>query len=144
MSLNAKRMFRRLSGYVDDSTLVSLIDDLNEGQHKEMEVLMESNKFFTNVLEGKENQKELSSFIGNSKKDWVETPFTYSDGTAAYTVGAKALVKASKQFVKLDRSYWYVTNDIIAPEIGNPYAEPTRTLYKRIPMIKGDDVKWLQ
>lgn len=45
---------------------------------------------------------------------------------------------------KLDRSYWYVANDIIAPEIGNPYAEPTRTLCRRFPMIKGDDVRWLQ
>ena len=26
----------------------------------------------------------------------------------------------------------------------NPYAEPTRTLYKTFPCMRGDDVKWLQ
>lgn len=46
---------------------------------------------------------------------------------------------------RVDMSQWYVdfnSNTTTKPQ--NPYTEPTRILYKRIPMQYGNDVKWLQ
>ena len=34
--------------------------------------------------------------------------------------------------------------DISTPPIPNPYPEPTRTLYKKVINMRGDDIKWLQ
>lgn len=44
---------------------------------------------------------------------------------------------------KLDRNYWYTSEK--ATEVkGNPYPVPTRNLKRTFPMMKGNDVKWLQ
>lgn len=44
---------------------------------------------------------------------------------------------------KLDRNYWYCDLEDIKVE-GNPYPVPTRNLKRTYPMMKGNDVKWLQ
>lgn len=45
---------------------------------------------------------------------------------------------------KLDRSYLYGDVAEKAPTTSNPYAVPTRVLKRTFPMMKGNDVKWLQ
>lgn len=47
----------------------------------------------------------------------------------------------------VDMDVWYDTIESVPdnPEhYGNPYPEPTRLLYKKSPMMRGDDVKWVQ
>ena len=43
---------------------------------------------------------------------------------------------------RVDMSYWYADFGSVTAQ--NPYIEPTRLLYKKIPMQYGNDVKWLQ
>lgn len=78
-SLNANRMFRRMSGYKTNSVLEQLGSDLNEGQHKQMQVLMETARIFDSVLEGKQNQKAVRNFTGKEKKNWIDLGLTYKD-----------------------------------------------------------------
>ena len=60
-----------------------------------------------------------------------------------YTSGA---IKSDFYTANLDRSYLY--EDVALPPetetSKNPYAVPTRTLKRTYPMMKGNDVKWLQ
>ena len=47
----------------------------------------------------------------------------------------------------VDMNVWYKELEALESTTAshnNPYAEPTRTLYKKIPCMRGDDVKWLQ
>lgn len=44
---------------------------------------------------------------------------------------------------RVDMSYWYDEVNTSVTSL-NPYTEPTRLLYKKIPMQHGNDVKWLQ
>lgn len=47
----------------------------------------------------------------------------------------------------VDMNVWYKeleALETITASHNNPYSEPTRTLYKKIPCMRGDDVKWLQ
>lgn len=47
----------------------------------------------------------------------------------------------------VDMNVWYKELEALETIIAshnNPYSEPTRTLYKKIPCMRGDDVKWLQ
>lgn len=47
---------------------------------------------------------------------------------------------------KLDRNYMFVNVSTNSGEVikGNPYPVPTRNLKRTIPMMRGNDVKWLQ
>lgn len=45
---------------------------------------------------------------------------------------------------KLDRNYWFTNDRSATIVIGNPYPIPTRNLKRKYPMMKGNDVKWLQ
>lgn len=45
---------------------------------------------------------------------------------------------------RVDMSYYYDSFADASETTQNPYPEPTRLLYKKIPMQYGEDVKWLQ
>lgn len=65
-------------------------------------------------------------------------------------VGEKAAWQFTSQAIcdgiggRVDMSYYYEDFGNTSVASQNPYTEPTRLLYKRIPMQKGNDVKWLQ
>ncbi len=71
-ALNAKRQFRRMSGYKDDSVLNQMYEDLNEGSHRQMQVLMETARMFDGVLSGGQQQKAVRNMVGQLEQDWVE------------------------------------------------------------------------
>ena len=71
LHLNPYREFRRLSGYVDGQ-MMKLYKDLEEGSLKEMQIQKDLGEIFNDVLEGKENQKEVRRFISNKPGDLVE------------------------------------------------------------------------
>ncbi len=80
-SLNAHRQFRRMSGYKKDSVLEMLYKDLDEGQLKQTQVLMDTAKMFSGVVEGKQNQKAVRRLTGKDKKDWIDIGLRYKDQT---------------------------------------------------------------
>lgn len=44
----------------------------------------------------------------------------------------------------VDMNVWYHEIESIRPTYINPYTEPKRNLYNKVPMMTGDDVKWVQ
>lgn len=79
MMLNPKRQFRRMSGYKDDSVLNQIYEDLNNGQQKQMQVLMETARIFDPVTKGNHNQKCISALVGKEKKDWIDIGLNYKN-----------------------------------------------------------------
>lgn len=79
-SINAKRFFRRLVNYKDDSVLTKLVDEINEGTHKQLTIKQEVNDIMKPVLEGKENQKNVEWLTGQNMKDWIDTPWSDKNG----------------------------------------------------------------
>lgn len=77
--LSPKRQFRRMSGYKKDSVLNQIYDDLNNGQQKQMQVLMETARIFDPVTKGEHNQKAISKLVGKEKKDWIDIGLTYKN-----------------------------------------------------------------
>lgn len=77
--LNPKRQFRRMSGYKDDSVLNQIYEDLNNGQQKQMQVLMETARIFDTVTKGEHNQKSISKLVGKEKKDWIDIGLNYKN-----------------------------------------------------------------
>lgn len=69
--LNPINFFRYITGY-KKCVMNSVIDKLNEAQHTQMEMERQIEKIFDPVTQGKENQQELSRFVGEKKSDWVE------------------------------------------------------------------------
>lgn len=79
MMLNPKRQFRRMSGYKDDSVLNQIYEDLNNGQQKQMQVLMETARIFDPVTKEKHNQQSISKLVGKEKKDWIDIGLNYKN-----------------------------------------------------------------
>lgn len=79
MSLNAHRQFRRMSGYKTDSVLEQVFQELDEGQLKQTQVLMETARMFDAVLEGKQNQRAVRVMTGKDEKDWIDIGLHYKD-----------------------------------------------------------------
>lgn len=79
MMLNPKRQFRRMSGYKDDSVLNQIYEDLNNGQQKQMQVLMETARIFDTVTKGNHNQKCINALVGKEKKDWIDIGLNYKN-----------------------------------------------------------------
>lgn len=77
--LSPKRMFRRMSGYIDDSVLESLYDGFCEGQLKQEQVIMETAKIFESVIKGEHNQMCVRKFTGKNGNDWIDTGLTYKN-----------------------------------------------------------------
>lgn len=79
MMLNPKRQFRRMSGYKDDSVMNQIYEDLNNGQQKQMQVLMETARIFDPVTKEKHNQQSISKLVGKEKKDWIDIGLNYKN-----------------------------------------------------------------
>ena len=79
MMLNPMRQFRRMSGYKDDSVLNQIYEDLNNGQQKQMQVLMETARIFDTVTKGNHNQKCINALVGKEKKDWIDIGLNYKN-----------------------------------------------------------------
>ena len=75
--LDPRRFLNRLVGYNEDSKMMQLFDELNEGQHKMMQIQMETSDIFKGILE---NETESRKLTGENKEDWVETPFKDKKG----------------------------------------------------------------
>lgn len=79
-TLNATRFTDRVVDYNDDSTLVKLVDEINEGSHQEMQIMHDVANIFRNVTEGKENQKQRLKFNDRNPKNWLDTKWKGKDG----------------------------------------------------------------
>ena len=77
--LSPKRQFRRMSGYKEDSVLNQIYEDLNNGQQKQMQVLMETARIFDPVTKGEHNQKSINKLVGKEKKDWIDIGLKYKN-----------------------------------------------------------------
>jgi len=75
--LDPRRFLNRLVGYNEDSKMMQLFDELNEGQHKMMQIQMETSEIFNGILE---NETEARKLTGENEEDWVETPFKDKKG----------------------------------------------------------------
>lgn len=75
--LDPRRFLNRLVGYNEDSKMMQLFDELNEGQHKMMQIQMETSDIFKGILE---NETEARKLTGENEEDWVETPFKDKKG----------------------------------------------------------------
>lgn len=67
------------------------------------------------------------------------------DGMVGWQYTSKGRVNGINGNV--DMNVWYKeleALETITASHNNPYAEPASTLYKKIPCMRGDDVKWLQ
>lgn len=77
--LNASRFFNRLVGYDEDSKMIKLFDELNEGQHKMMQIQMETSDIFKDIIADDDEARKIT---GENEKDWVETPFKDKNGNS--------------------------------------------------------------
>ena len=75
--LNSKRAFRKMSGYNEKSGLMSLWNELNEGQHKEMDFRRRSEGMFEGFLKDSKN------------KDFIKGMFTPSVEVTSSYMGIK-------------------------------------------------------
>lgn len=68
------------------------------------------------------------------------------DGMIGWQYTSKGSVKGIGGNVDMDVWYKELTalNQATDKQDSNPYPEPTRLLYKKLVMMRGDDVKWLQ
>ena len=78
-SLNAKRQFRRMAGYKNDSVMEQLYEDLDKGQLRQTQTLMEAARLFDPVLEGEHNQKAVRKMLGKDRNDWIDSGLVYKD-----------------------------------------------------------------
>lgn len=78
-SLNAKRQFRRMAGYKNDSVMEQLYADLDKGQLRQTQTLMEAARLFDPVLEGEHNQKAVRKMLGKDRNDWIDSGLVYKD-----------------------------------------------------------------
>lgn len=79
-SLNAGRQFRRMVGYKPDSAWVKLGQELDKGQLREMNILMEGTKHFADVFEGDNNKKQLRKIQGKHA-ELIDTGLKFDDGS---------------------------------------------------------------
>lgn len=66
--LKFKSEMKRITGYAEDSVLVEMADDFNQGTVDAKKVEMEVENIFSDVLE---DEKEVNKIIGKDKTDWV-------------------------------------------------------------------------
>lgn len=78
-SLNAKRQFRRMAGYKNGSVMEQLYEDLDKGQLRQTQTLMEAARLFDPVLEGEHNQKAVRKMLGKDRNDWIDSGLVYKD-----------------------------------------------------------------
>lgn len=87
---------------------------------------------------------DVSKFPSDYKL-WVAqyaSKCTFVGEKAAWQFTSKAICNGISGNV--DMSYYYEDFGSTSETAQNPYLEPTRLLYKKIPMQHGNDVKWLQ
>lgn len=61
LHLNARREFRKLSGYEDDSVMMSMYNQLEDGQKKQLEVERHVCEVYEDLMDDRKNMKKLVS-----------------------------------------------------------------------------------
>lgn len=69
--MDAKREFRKLSGYRENGAVMSLYKEFERGQMKDMMIHREVDRMFAPVTEGKENQKKMEDLRSTKEEDLV-------------------------------------------------------------------------
>jgi len=82
--LNSYREFRRLSGYNDNSEIMDMWRELNEGQRRQYQIQMEGENFLQNATTA-EGMEELMKEI-DSDKALVKVPLRFESGNAPVMV----------------------------------------------------------
>lgn len=80
MMLDARREFRKLSGFIDDGGMMALYDELDAGQMRMLDVQRHANEIFADVLEGKENQEQVKRLLSTKPEDLVDIGLVDEDG----------------------------------------------------------------
>lgn len=71
-ALSPMRFFRMISGWARDSVLQDQARQLNEGQRKMNEILMQGFGLFQEFLETRADQREFEAFHGKGKGNWIQ------------------------------------------------------------------------
>lgn len=87
--LNAYREFRKLSGYKDDSVLMSIYDELERGQQKELEIQRHVNDAFLGLLQS--NRKEAMKLESYKPEDLVDIGLKDENGEPVMVTRAMRL-----------------------------------------------------
>lgn len=61
--LNAKRAFRKMSGYREDAAMMELFHELNEGQHKQMDFQRRAQSPFDEFMKSEENREFITGMF---------------------------------------------------------------------------------
>lgn len=61
--LNAKRAFRKMSGYREDAVMMQLFHELNEGQHKQMDFQRRAQSPFDEFMRSEENKEFIKGMF---------------------------------------------------------------------------------
>lgn len=87
--LNAYREFRKLSGYKDNSVLMSIYDELERGQQKELEIQRHVNDAFLGLLQS--NRKEAMRLESYKPDDLVDIGLKDENGKPVMVTRAMRL-----------------------------------------------------
>lgn len=71
-TLDPRRQFRRMSGYAKNSQLEMLGKDLNDGQLRQTQIMMEGSQIFDPLFRNKEMRKAAERFQGK-RAEWIDT-----------------------------------------------------------------------
>ena len=88
--LNAYRFFRKTFGYADGAGM-AMYKQLDDGQMKMIGIQREINDLFNEVLDGKENQKEVQKLISTKEEDLVDVGFRDKEGNPVKVTRAMRL-----------------------------------------------------
>ena len=113
--LNGYREFRKLSGYVDDGYLMSMWDEFQQGELKQISFQKEANEIFAPYIQGNANQKNLDRLSSTKDADLVDVGLKDSEGKPVKVTRAMrlSLIMNSKN----DRNVAHVLGGVTVPDL---------------------------
>lgn len=106
MHLNARREFRKLSGYEDDSVIMSMYNQLEEGQKKQLEVERHVCDVYEDLMDDRANMKKL---VSTKEKDLVDVGLKDDEGNPVKVTKAMRLSIIMHSYNK--SNMYHILND---------------------------------
>ncbi len=116
MHLNAYRFFRKISGYNDDGAIMSLYDELEKGQKQMLNIQRDIDDIFDDVLEGKENQKNVKKLTSYNAKDMVDIGLKDEQGKPVLVTRAMRLSLIMHNYNESNRRH-FLGDGITIPDM---------------------------
>lgn len=104
--LNARREFRKLSGYEDDSVIMSMYNQLEEGQKKQLEVERHVCDVYEDLMDDRANMKKL---VSTKEKDLVDVGLKDDEGNPVKVTKAMRLSIIMHSYNK--SNMYHILND---------------------------------